>query len=123
MADVTAPQLDRPEHARERIVADPYRPGRFLAACRCGDYAENLESKRAGIRWQTRHLQTQGPDAVDELATPAGRGRLAAVAHRRALDTLAARHADEAVELENAERLAIGLGPLPPRLLRRPAGR
>ena len=79
------------------------------AACSCGDYELGLPSRRAAFRWLDAHRAEAGIRL--EVDTARGRGQAAELARRRAVIQLSLRHAAELAELEEAERVRLGLRP------------
>lgn len=97
-------------HERTEVIA---AGAGYVIGCRCGWYEQDLPSKRRAYTAHARHVADVAPDAPVDLSTPDGRGKAAALAHRRARTALMQRHATELDELENAERARLGLSPVP----------
>lgn len=95
-------------HRRSDVVE--VAPGSFAVGCACRWHADSLPSKRAAYRAHLEHLDDVAPLEFD-LDTPQGRSAAAHRAHSRAVIILTRRHADELLELENAERTRLGLRP------------
>ena len=82
----------------------------YAVSCRCGWWEGDLTSKRKAHKAMTAHLEDSG-SLADDLNSSEGRGRIASRARDRALDLLITRHAAELAELEEAERVKLGLTP------------
>lgn len=97
-------------HARTAIVS---LDDGLAVGCSCRWYEQGLPSKRRAYSAHARHVAEQAPEAPVDLSNSAGRGKAAALAHRRARSALIERHPSEFAELERLERERIGLPPTP----------